>query len=146
MWGLVVNFIRDEKVSAVLVVLLFLGSIKGYFWLDATFITKAEASEKREQIENKLSEKVEKVEQKVEVTNILLRTHIHEFDIINAINRVESLEAEKRSIELLESLGTETAQSKSNKEVNAEKLEHAKEYRDCLLQDKPNCSLLKERR
>jgi len=146
MWGLLVNFIKDEKVSAVLVLLLCLGGIKSYFWLDATFISKAEAAQKTEAVENKLSAKVEQVEEKVELTNNLLRTHIHEFDIINAINRVENLEAEKRAFEMLEAVGVQSDKSNASKQAVADKLENAKEYRDCLLQNRPNCILLKERR
>jgi len=124
-----------EKAKSMPVTLGLLAALAtaGYLWISQNFVTVANAAD----YESKLTKMVEANGASIEETSEQLKLHVKNSVITAALQMVEAADAKvdrKRQIK---------ADSETIEEAEAE-LSHAILYRDCVLNEKPNCSQLSQ--
>jgi hypothetical protein len=129
-----VGGVRNQKVSIGIIAGVLFLAWNSWQWAFETFSTKAEAAEN-----------VHKLESMLQSNNNLLQDHIDEYRIGEAIKDVESIEGDLWHLKMHESQAGETAETRALKAEMEKKLDHAIEYRNCLMNQRPNCKHLSGR-
>ena len=103
-------------------------------WHQATFVTRAEAAQSSEKISGQLDQ-----------NQRILTDHIAEFRIKNALDRVDDLEMKLYYLDRDEEERGVTGSSAERRRDYTNELGNAEAYRDCLLNNRPNCEHLARR-
>ena len=117
--------VKQQQLSIGVLIVLGAAVIWFYTWLGATFVTKVEASEYNTQISAQVAGNTR-----------LLNDLTTEFHITAALQQVEALDAK---LDRKKAAGVDT---ETLKELGKD-LANAVEYKNCLMDNKPNCALLK---
>lgn len=123
--------LKDERISVGVLVGAVAFSFYAYGWATDNFVTTAKAATEM----NKLTSQVGQIQQSVD-------EHIKEYRIGEAIKDVEDLEAQIYHVRLHEDSAGESPSTRARKAELNERLRKAMIYRDCLLNDRPNCQHL----
>jgi len=114
--------------------------------LDWRFVTEAEARERAIEI----TKQVEELKSQVTSSNRLIQTHIKDFDTLSKqLLIADAISTYKATNEKLwlhqrdEQVNGETEASARRRHELETELVQAKEYRDCIISEKPNCSALR---
>jgi len=100
-----------------------------FYWLDANFVSEVQGDH---------------IKEKVEDNRMLITEHITEFRIANALGSVRQLEnAAYQIMKEEERNGSSTALEARKKQVDDD-LTIAKEYKTCIINNRPNCVYLKK--
>ena len=120
-----VGALKDEKVSLSVLVLAGLMAYYGYGWANDQFVDKESFDDHTEEVTNKL-----------DALTTSMNAHVEEYRIVEASRVIRDL---KRDIQL--AIATE-APEREVQELR-EDLEHAEDYKRCLIGRKPNCQHLR---
>ena len=123
--------LKDERIPVGVAVGVIAFAFYAYGWATDNFVTTAKAATEM----SKLSGQVGQIQQSVD-------DHIKEYRIGEAIKDVEDLEARLYHVQLHEDSAGASATTRARTKELQERLRKAQIYRDCLLNDRPNCQHL----
>ena len=135
MWGTVMGMLKDEKVSLGILGLIAFIMFRAYGWMDVEFIRRTQAQDATEAIQKS-----------VDSMSQMLKGHISDYTIGEAVKEVEQLEGDLWYLKLTASYSGETEETVTLERELRERLRHAVSYRDCLLDNRPNCKHLTRNR
>lgn len=121
----VVRGLKDDKVSLSVLVLLIGLAIVSYSWAQEKFVDQQSFTDHTDDINNKL-----------EALSKTVNTHVEEYRITEASRVIRDL---KRDIQL----GLSINEPDKVIEKLREELQHAEEYKVCLISQRPNCKHLR---
>lgn len=129
------SYVKDKDVSLGLLVVC--GIILAFTWLYANevFIPRAEAEENVKTLQQAVEQLAEKQD-----------THIKDWRIRTAVESVERIETEMWHLKEHEMLAGESMATEDRERYLKAKLGHAKEYKDCVINNRPNCEHLRDNR
>lgn len=120
-----VRGLKDEKISLSVLGLLIAAVVWSYSWADQKFVDEDTFNKHTNDIENKLDQ----------LSNVM-ETHVEEYRIVEASRVIRDL---KRDIQIASAMEEPEYQVQELRE----QLEHAEEYKRCLVSRMPNCQHLR---
>lgn len=130
--GICWAIIKDQKISIGALVIALFAVYYLYGWLGANFVTKVEAAQYNHQVTEKVEEVTAQLAGNTQILNDLVKT----VEVGGAFDWVESSDAK---VYRMENGGASAMTLRDAKK----ELTRATKYRDCLLNNQPNCKLLK---
>lgn len=128
--------IKSEKASGLVVTLVVLLAWIGYTWAGDKFVTQAESDTKTQELKDLIKTNAETAKKALSI----LELHVKDFDkkqeadlIVEASNAVRDVKLEIRLAQL-----DPSTTDRELRELN-ESLAHAEEYKECLVNQRPNC-------
>lgn len=128
----VVRKIKDEKVSIGVVIAVAVLAYYAHGWVFETFVTKANAQEN-----------VAGVQKTLDDVQHTLNSFVQNYEIREAKKNVETIEATMFHMQQHVAEHGNTPETEAKISSLQRRLDNAVKYRDCLLNDHPNCEHLK---
>lgn len=133
-----VGILQEQKINMAIVV----AGLMAFSWMNTTFITKVDASDSLNEMNRTVVVSIKAIESSVIRMEENQAQHVKEYRIEAAISECERIESDLWHLTLHEQQHGVSAETESLRRQLTESQRHAETYRNCLLNDLPNCKHL----
>jgi len=128
MLQMVSEYLKDKKISALLAVLLVGGTLAGFIWINATFVSEAEAQQDRLTLSKQIN-----------ANGTLIRSHIDDYKIDLVKRDIQTVRDQQYDLTVMIDQNGQTALSRKRTTELNNRLMDLNTTKQCLTNGGTNC-------